>query len=298
MPPVQCSAVLCEYQSRHGKQADQEKNESMRHNTSESTGGMNHNSLIEFERISVMRGPTLALDNVSLKIGIGEHVAILGPNGCGKSTLIKTITRECYPLLEGSWARIMGRETWNIFDLRALLGIVSTDLMMTCTRDISGRDIVLSGFFSSIGVWPHQDITSEMVERAERAMATLEVSHLAGRFTNEMSTGEARRMLIARALVHNPRTLILDEPSVALDLAAQHELRLILRKLAQSGIGIVMVTHHVSDLIPEIDRILLMNRGRIIADGPKDEVLVESKLSELFGRPLQLSKRDGYYNLW
>jgi len=298
MPPVQCSAVLCEYQSRHGKQADQEKNESMRHNTSESTGGMNHNSLIEFERISVMRGPTLALDNVSLKIGIGEHVAILGPNGCGKSTLIKTITRECYPLLEGSWARIMGRETWNIFDLRALLGIVSTDLMMTCTRDISGRDIVLSGFFSSIGVWPHQDITSEMVDRAERAMATLEVSHLAGRFTNEMSTGEARRMLIARALVHNPLTLILDEPSVALDLAAQHELRLILRKLAQSGIGIVMVTHHVSDLIPEIDRILLMNRGRIIADGPKDEVLVESKLSELFGRPLQLSERDGYYNLW
>src|SRR2546427_488916 len=197
MPPVQCSAILCEYQSRHEKQADQEKNESMRHNTSGSTGEMNHNSLIEFERISVMRGPTLALDNVSLKIGIGEHVALL-----------------------------------------------------------------------------------------------------AGRFTNEMSTGEARRMLIARALVHNPRTLILDEPSVALDLAAQHELRLILRKLAQSEIGIVMVTHHVSDLIPEIDRILLMNRGRIIADGPKDEVLVESKLSELFGRPLQLSKRDGYYNLW
>src|SRR5437867_2068119 len=271
----------------------------MRHNTSGQSGAMNHNSLIEFESISVRRGPTLALDNVSLKIGVGEHVAILGPNGCGKSTLIKTITRECYPLFaEGSSVRILGQETWNIFELRALLGIVSTDLMMTCTREISGRDIVLSGFFSSIGIWPHQDVTAEMVDRAERAMAMLEVSHLAGRFTNEMSTGEARRMLIARALVHNHRTLVLDEPSVALDLAAQHELRLILRKLAQSEIGIVMVTHHVSDLIPEIDRILLMNRGRIIADGPKDEVLVESKLSELFGRPLQLSKRDGYYNLW
>src|SRR5216117_2122357 len=235
--------------------------------------------LIEFERISVMRGQTAALHNVSLKIGLGEHVAILGPNGCGKSTLIKTITRECYPLLEGSSARIMGRETWNIFELRALLGIVSTDLMMTCTRDISGRDIVLSGFFSSIGVWPHQDVTSEMVDRAERAMATLEVSHLAGRFTNEMSTGQARRMLIARALVHNPRTLILDEPSVALDLAAQHELRLILRKLAQSGIGIVMVTHHVSDLIPEIRRVVLMDRGRILADGPTADVLVVPTLS-------------------
>src|SRR5438552_7672879 len=260
---------------------------------------MNRPALIEFERISVMRGKTVALNEVSLKIGVGEHVAILGTNGCGKSTLIKAITRECYPLIrEGSSVRILGEQCWNIFDLRALLGIVSTDLMMTCTREISGRDIVLSGFFSSIGIWPHQDVTSEMIDRAGRAMSMLEVSHLAERLTDEMSSGEARRMLIARALVHNPRTLILDEPSVALDLAAQHELRLILRKLAQSEIGIVMVTHHVSDLIPEIDRILLMNRGRIIADGPKDEVLVESKLSELFGRPLQLSKRDGYYNLW
>jgi len=246
-----------------------------------------------------MRGTTIALDDVSLKIGVGEHIAILGPNGCGKSTLIKTITRECYSLIRpGSSVRILGEERWNIFELRALLGIVSTDLMMTCTRDISGRDVVLSGFFSSIGVWPHQEITSEMYDRAERAMAMLEVSHLAGRFTDEMSSGEARRMLIARALVHDPRALVLDEPSVALDLSAQHELRLIFRKLAQSGIGIVMVTHHLSDLIPEIQRVLLMNRGRIIADGPTKEVLVESKLSELFGRPLQLSERDGYYNLW
>src|SRR2546422_5489457 len=254
---------------------------------------MDHPALIEFEHVSVVRGGTLALDDVSLKIGVGEHVAILGPNGCGKSTLIKTITRECYPLLaEGSSVRILGQETWNIFALRALLGIVSTDLMTTCKREISGRDIVLSGFFSSIGIWPHQDVTSEMVDRAERAMAMLEVSHLAERFTDEMSSGEARRMLIARALVHNPRALILDEPSVALDLSAQHELRLMLRKLAQSGIGIVMVTHHLSDLIPEIHRVLLMNRGRIIADGPTEEILVQSRLSELFGRPLELSKRD------
>jgi iron complex transport system ATP-binding protein len=103
---------------------------------------------------------------------------------------------------------------------------------------------------------------------------------------------------MARALVHNPRALILDEPSTALDLFAQHELRQILRKLAQSGIGIVMVTHHLSDLIPEIERVVLMDRGRIVADGAKSEVLVAAKLSDLFRRPLELSERDGYYNLW
>ena len=137
-----------------------------------------------------------------------------------------------------------------------------------------------------------------MVEQARRALETLEASHLSDRFTDEMSSGEARRVLLARALVHSPRALILDEPSTALDLSAQHELRQILRKLAQSGIGIVMVTHHLSDLIPEIDRVVLMNRGTIVADGPTREILVESKLSSLFGRPVELFERDGYYNLF
>ena len=256
-------------------------------------------ALIEFERVTIMRGHTTALKDVSLKIGSGEHIAILGPNGCGKSTLIKAITRECYPVIEeGSSVRILGQERWEVWELRKLLGIISADLMATCTRSVSGLDIVLSGFFSSIGVWPHQEISPDMIERARRALETLEVSHLAGRFTDEMSSGEARRVLLARALVHNPQALILDEPSTALDLSAQHELRLILRKLAQSGIGIVMVTHHLSDLIPEIERVVLMNRGTIVADGPTREILVESKLSALFGRPVELLERDGYYNLW
>src|SRR5262249_44631119 len=127
--------------------------------------------LIEFERVTVMRGPTVALTDVSLRIGVGEHVAVLGPNGCGKSTLIKTMTRECYPLIaENSSVRILGEQRWNVSELRTLLGIVSSDLMSTCTRSVSGRDIVLSGFFSSIGIWPHHEVTEKMYERAQRAM--------------------------------------------------------------------------------------------------------------------------------
>src|SRR5262245_14357814 len=256
-------------------------------------------ALIEFEHVSIMRGTVTAVRDVSLKIGVGEHVAILGPNGCGKSTLVKAMSKECNPVVEeGSWVRVFGRDDWNVFELRTMLGIVSSDLMERCTRMVSGRDIVLSGFFSTIGIWGYQNVTADMIQRAERALEMMESSHQADRFTDEMSSGEARRVLLARALVHDPRALILDEPSVALDLSAQHELRLILRKLAQSGIGIVMVTHHVSDLIPEIRRVVLMNRGRVIADGPTREVLTESRLSKLFGRHLQLSERDGYYNLW
>jgi iron complex transport system ATP-binding protein len=256
-------------------------------------------ALIEFEHVSIMRGTVTALRDVSLKIAVGEHVAILGPNGCGKSTLVKAMSKECNPLVEeGSWVRVFGRDDWNVFELRTMLGIVSSDLMERCTRMVSGRDIVLSGFFSTIGIWDYQEITPSMVQRAERAMDMMEISHLADRFTDEMSSGEARRILLARALVHDPRALILDEPTTALDLSAQYELRGILRKLAQSGIGIVMVTHHLSDLIPEIERVILMSRGSIVADGPAREVLTAPRLSSLFGRPLDLLERDGYYNLW
>src|SRR5438270_6621868 len=144
-------------------------------------------SLIEFTRVSVMRGETLALDDVSLRIALGEHVAILGPNGCGKSTLIKAITRECYPLArEETSVTILGQDRWNVFELRSLLGIISSDLMAQATRDVTGMDLVLSGFFSGIGIWPHMTVTAPMREKAGRALETLEVPHLADRFTDEM----------------------------------------------------------------------------------------------------------------
>lgn len=246
-----------------------------------------------------MRGDKVVLDDLTLEIGVGEHAAILGPNGCGKSTFIKTITRECYPLhRDGSQIAIFGRESWNVFDLRSLLGIVSNDLMTQCTRDFTGREIVVSGFFSSIGVWPHHHVTPEMLRKSDEVLELLEAPHLAARNITEMSSGEARRVLIARALVHDPRALLFDEPSNSLDVSAQHELRLVMRKLAQSGVGILLVTHHLADIIPEIDRVILMRRGKIAADGTKEQVLTAERLSELFGVDVALTRRDGYYHLW
>ncbi len=246
-----------------------------------------------------MRGVNPVLRHINLTIEGGEHVAILGPNGCGKSTFIKTITRECYPLREpDSSLRIMGQDTWNIFELRRYLGIVSNDLLNTSTRDLTGREVVLSGFFSSIGIRPNHEVTPEMLDKGQQILNRLEVPHLAERFLTEMSSGEVHRIMIGRALVHEPTALLLDEPSTSLDLCAQHELRMILRKLAEDGTGILLITHHLSDLIPEIDRVILMKSGRIFADGPKAEILNEGLLGELFGLPVTLETRDGYYHLW
>ncbi len=192
-------------------------------------------ALLSLTHIDVMRGDREALHDINLEIARGEHVCILGPNGCGKSTLIKTITRECYPLArEGSRISILGRERWDIFELRSLLGIVSPDLLASCTTDATGRDVVLSGFFSSTRIFPHHHRDPKRLALADEAMARLGIAHLAARAVAEMSSGEAQRTLIARALVHQPQTLLFDEPGNALDIGAQLQLRDTMRELAWS----------------------------------------------------------------
>lgn len=246
-----------------------------------------------------MRGQKIALDDFTLCVGADEHVAILGPNGCGKSTLIKTIMRECYPVVrEGSSMSILGEEMWDVFKLRSRLGIVSNDLMLSCTGDAAGRDVVLSGFFSSTAIYPNHNVDVRQAAMADDALAELKVSHLAERPVREMSSGEARRVLIARALVHKPRALLFDEPCNSLDLAAQHSLRQTMSALAKAGTAIILVTHELADIVPEIQRVVMMNRGRVIADGPKEEILQVERLTSLFGVDVEMARRDGHYHLW
>jgi iron complex transport system ATP-binding protein len=254
--------------------------------------------LLDFRNLRVMRGQKIALDDFSLRVGADEHVAILGPNGCGKSTLIKTITRECYPVVrQNSSMSILGEDTWDVFKLRSRLGIVSNDLMLSCTGDASGRDVVLSGFFSSTAIYPNHNVDPRQSALADDALAELKISHLAGRPVCEMSSGEARRVLIARALVHKPRALLFDEPCNSLDLAAQQGLRQTMSALANSGTAIILVTHELADIVPEIQRVVMMDRGRVIADGLKEEILQVDRLTALFGVNVEMVRRNGHYHL-
>jgi iron complex transport system ATP-binding protein len=256
-------------------------------------------ALLDFRNICVMRGQKIALDDFSLRVAADEHVAILGPNGCGKSTLIKTITRECYPVArEESSMSILGQDSWDVFSLRSLLGIVSNDLMLSCTGDASGRDVVLSGFFSSTAIYPNHTVDPRQLEMAETALVELKIQHLGDRPVCEMSSGEARRVLIARALVHRPQALLFDEPCNSLDLAAQQRVRQTMSALARSGTAIMLVTHELADIVPEIQRVVLMSRGKIVADGPKEEILQVKRLAELFGVNVEMARRNGHFHLW
>ncbi|MBI3207785.1 MAG: ATP-binding cassette domain-containing protein [Candidatus Solibacter usitatus] len=254
--------------------------------------------LLDFRNITVSHDGHIGLNNLSLTIHAHEHIALLGPNGSGKSTLIKTLTRDCYPLWRAdSHVRIFDRENWNIFHLRPLFGIVHNDLMQSYIRyPYSGREVILSGFFSSVGIWPNHEVTAAMQARAEEILNLMEIPHLADRIVNETSTGEGRRLLIGRALVHRPRALILDEPTASLDIRATAELIAILRKVAAET-TIILVTHHLSDIIPEISRVVLLRKGSVFRDGRKSDVLSSETLSELFEMPVEVLERGGYYHL-
>jgi iron complex transport system ATP-binding protein len=254
--------------------------------------------------VNVARGDRTVLKDVNLTIRTGEHVAILGPNGCGKSTLILTMSCQLYPIVQpGMSVRIFGRERWDLVQLRRHFGVVAAgtrglDLPGERTAVTTGCDAVIAGFFSASTLWPNLHVTDEMRERAGEALARMEATHLAGQLVGEMSAGEKRRILVARALVHRPRQLLLDEPSNALDLAAQRDLRDTLRRLVAEGTGLVLVTHHLGDILPEIERIILMREGRIVADGPRAELLTESRLSELFNAPLRIGRDDEWLHSW
>jgi iron complex transport system ATP-binding protein len=254
---------------------------------------------LDLRHVNVARGERVVLHDVKLTVSTGEHVAILGPNGCGKSTLIMAITCQVYPIVQpGMLVRIFGRERWDLTQLRRHFGVVAAELPGERTAVTTGLDAVIAGFFSASTLWPNLHVTQDMRDRAREALERMEALHLGGQLVGEMSAGEKRRILIARALVHRPRQLLLDEPSNALDLAAQRELRETLRRLAREGTGLVLVTHHLGDILPEIDRIILMRAGRIVGDGPRDELLTESRLSELFNAPVRIGQDEEWLHSW
>jgi iron complex transport system ATP-binding protein len=249
------------------------------------------------QHVNVARGDAVVLHDINLSIRTGEHVAILGPNGCGKSTLIKTITCECYPIVAPEMRiHLLGRERWDVSQLRKHLGVVETNLPGERTGVTRGIDAVVAGFFSASTLWPNLHVTEEMRVKAHAALERMQAEHLEEKLVGQMSAGEQRRIMIARALVHEPEMLLLDEPSNALDIAAQRELREALRRVAQQGTGIMMVTHHLGDILPEIDRVIMMREGRITADGSKDELIDAKKLAELFGTDVHVTEKDGYWH--
>lgn len=254
--------------------------------------------VIDIRNATVYRGETCVFDGLTLNISGTGSTAILGPNGAGKSTLLKLLLREIHPVVkEGSWVRVFGRERWVLTELRAKLGVVSNELQVRYSPNARGLNVVLSGFYSSIGTWGHQDYSKEQLEKTDQVMARLGIEHLSDKELARMSTGEQRRFLLARALINDPETLILDEPTSGLDIPATFQYLALMRDLIKEGRRLILVTHHLHEIPPEIDHIVTLKNGSIRHTGPKREVLTRENLQDLFDTGLQVVEQDGWFQV-
>lgn len=278
---------------------------------------MKTDPLLDIHRIDVYRGNTQVFADFSLQIERGCNTAILGPNGSGKTTFLKLFSRELHPAAGSgsqangesdgggngerkrksreSWIKSYGRELWNVWELRKRFGIVSHELQERYLAQTIGREVILSGYHSSVGTSVRQEFSEEQRLQAEEILERLEITRLADRPFGSMSTGEQRRFLLARALIHDPEVLLLDEPTAGLDLKAAAGYFAILHKLMQQGKTVLLVTHHIHEILPGIERVVLLKSGRVLADGPKRDILNSPWLSRLYDMQITVHESRGYY---
>ncbi len=251
---------------------------------------------LKIEHATVRRDTREILKDASLTIKKGENISIIGPNGAGKSTLVGVMARKIYPLARDEYKNeIFGEEKWIISDLRKRIGLISPQEDDYCNTRYKVLEIVVSGLYSSLGFDFHHDVDDSDWEKGERALKDAGLYHLRDKRIDTLSTGERRRVLVVRAEITQPRMLILDEASSGMDFPSREDFRRSISSYASKERNIIMVTHELSEIIPEADRVILMRDGFIVFDGKKSEALTEERLSELYSRKVYVSEKNGIY---
>ena len=255
-------------------------------------------NIIDLQNITVFQGRNKVLDSFSLTIDESQSTVILGPNGSGKTTILKLLNRELYIVEDKkSSLKIFEKDRWNVDDLRSNLGVVSQHLQHGYSNSALGLYVVLSGFYSSDGIWQHQKFDEKKLNRAKEVMELLSISKLQDREFSTMSTGEQRKFLLARSLVNDPAVLVFDEPTSGLDMSTCFQYLEIIRELIGMGKKVILVTHHIHEIPPEVTRVILLKEGKVVEDGDKDKVLNDASLTNLFDWPIKVIKENGYYQV-
>lgn len=251
-------------------------------------------ALIEMQHVRVKRGIREVFSDLSLTLPPDRSSAVIGPNGAGKSTLLKLICRELYPVAdENSRFEVLGQSAWEIDRLRQRMGVVSQELQSRVHKDSTVLQVVVSQFYSSLTTWVHQSYSKEQIEMAKNLIDFVGIGHLTQNAFAGLSTGEQRRCLLARALIHEPEYLILDEPTAGLDIRATHQYMETMSSLIAAGKKLILVTHHLEEILPQIDWFVFLKDGQVFAQGERSQLLTEDCLSELFDIPIRLEEMGG-----
>jgi iron complex transport system ATP-binding protein len=254
-------------------------------------------AVIELADVSVVRGTSRLLSNVSWRVEAEDRWVVIGPNGAGKTTLLQVVSTNLYPSdgVVGVLEEVVG--TVDVFELRPRIGLTSAALAERIPRAERVSDVVVSASYAVVGRW--REAYDELDhERATELLEELGVSHLAERTFGTLSEGERKRVQIARSLMTDPELLLLDEPAAGLDLGGREDLVSTLSVLALDPMSpaTVLVSHHVEEIPPGFTHIMMLKQGEVVAAGPIAEALTEETLTETFGLPLQLTQQDGRYS--
>ena len=254
--------------------------------------------LMQLHDAVVRRAGRDILNISDFQVNYGENMALLGPNGAGKSTLLRLFTREIHPLHRDiPPVRFNDKDRIILSEVKSIMGIVSSTMQDQVTVHLPAIQIVAGGLFGTLGLPHHYEMTKEDEERAMAALEMLGIARLADRDVMTLSSGEARRVLIARELIHDPKVLVFDEPCTGLDPEGMFYVRRSMRKLVQAGKSVILVTHYPEDIIPEVDRVVMIKDGTIFDDGPKEQLLTDERMSSLFDVPMKVLEQNGYYSL-
>ena len=256
--------------------------------------------VLELRNVSVVRDGKKILSSIDLDIFKGENVAIIGPNGSGKTTLLQLFCGNIYPYYDEdnpAVLRILGQERRDLFEFRKHVGIVSMDLQNLFDRDTTVYEVICSGLFNSIDVFADRKVTEDLDIKVRSSATMMGIEDILDRKVSVISLGEMRRALISRALVNEPEMLILDEPMTGLDISMRSKFRRMFDILSSQGIGLILITHDLSEIPESVNHIIALKEGRILAEGTKKDVLVDSIMSDLYGESIKVIEDNGSYQM-
>ncbi len=249
--------------------------------------------VISVSDVSKWLGEKKVLNNISWNVKTGQHWVMLGLNGSGKTTLLKIATGSLWPT-KGE-VSVLGHKlgSMDIRELRKSIGWVSSFLNVRIPQSQKSSDVVVSGRYASIGLY--QEPSEEDYKRVNNVMELMECAGVADVEFGALSQGEKQRVLISRALMPDPKLLILDEPCVGLDMRAREGFLKSVGNLTKDGPTIVFVTHHVDEIIGEFTHAILLKDGKAVAQGGKNDVVNSENLSAAFGLNITVEKSGCRY---